>query len=338
MTKTSKQRARLRAGWAAIGLLLTAALLLNGCAQGDTDKVYRVGILSGLDYLAEAADGFKVRMAELGYVEGQNIIYDVQRTNFDMEAYQRIAAQFVADQVDLILVFPTEASMVTKAAAEGSGVPVLFTYAIVEDMGLVEDLRSPGGNITGVRYPNQDIALKRLEMLLAMAPEAERILMPYQRGYPIVPAQLEVLYPAAESAGVTLVEMPADNAAELQGLLDAQPGESGFDAILMLIEPLLVGPDAYQVIASYAYEHDLPIGGTYVAAGDLKTIFGAGVNAYDAGVLAAPLAEKILKGTSAGSIPVVSSEVYIDIDVTTAQHFGLTVPEGLLQQANKIIR
>ncbi len=338
MTNRNKHQTRSQLRWTIISLLLVATLLLSGCGGSQSNKVYHVGILSGLDYLADATDGFKARMTELGYVEGENITYDVQRTNFDMAAYQTIAEQFVADGVDLILVFPTEASIVAKAAAEGSGVPVVFTYAIVEDMGLVEDVRNPGGNITGVRYPNTDIALKRLEMLLEIAPQVKRIYLPYQRGYPIVPPQLAALHQAAEAAGVTLIEAPADNAAELQSLLDAQPAEGGFDAILMVVEPLLVGPDAYQVIAGYAYAHDIPLGGTYVAAGDLKTIFGAGVNSYDAGTLAAPLADKILQGTAAGTIPVVSSEVYIDIDVGTTQHFGLTVPEGLLRLANRIIR
>jgi putative ABC transport system substrate-binding protein len=309
MADKLSSRGRTQKGWTALSVLLVAALLLSGCSGGRSSKVYHVGVLSGLDYIADVTDGFKAKMSQLGYIEGQNIVYDVQRTNFDMEAYQRIVGQFIADQVDLILVFPTEASIVVRTATEGTDIPVVFTYAITEGMGLVDDLRNPGGNVTGVRYPNADIALKRLEMLLEIAPQVKRIYMPYQRGYPIVPAQLE-----------------------------AQPAGGGFDAVLMLIEPLLVGPDAYQAIASYAYEHDIPIGGTYVAAGELKTIFGAGVNSYDAGMLAAPLADKILQGTPAGTIPVVSSEVYIDIDISTAQHFGLIVPEGLLMHANRIIR
>jgi len=34
--------------------------------------------------------------------------------------------------------------------------------------------------------------------------------IPYQRGYPIVESQLQALHPAAASAGVTLIEAPAD--------------------------------------------------------------------------------------------------------------------------------
>ena len=79
------------------------ALLLSSCSSGQSPKVYRVGILSGLGFLADTADGFKEGMAELGYVEGENIVYDVQQTEFDMEAYRSILQKFVEDEVDLII-------------------------------------------------------------------------------------------------------------------------------------------------------------------------------------------------------------------------------------------
>src|SRR5215510_2409605 len=84
-------------------------LLLSGCGATPT-KVYRVGILSGLDVFITTVDGFKTKMTELGYIEGQNITYDLQKTNSDREAEKRILQKFVDDKVDLILVFPSEAA------------------------------------------------------------------------------------------------------------------------------------------------------------------------------------------------------------------------------------
>ena len=122
------------------------ALLLSSCSSGQSPKVYRVGILSGLGFLADTADGFKEGMAELGYVEGENIVYDVQQTEFDMEAYRSILQKFVEDEVDLIVSFPTEATMEAKAATQGTDIPVVFTYALIEGMGIVDSVREPGGN------------------------------------------------------------------------------------------------------------------------------------------------------------------------------------------------
>ncbi|HEY4689391.1 MAG TPA: ABC transporter substrate-binding protein [Anaerolineae bacterium] len=340
MSSNNHSQNTTRTGWTILVGIVVVTLLLNGCVSASTPKVYRVGILSGLDFFADAIDGFKAKMTELGYVEGQNIVYDVQKANFDMALYRSTLQRFVADKVDLIFVFPTEASLEAKAATQGTNIPIVFALAFIEGVDLVDSLREPGGNITGVRYPGPDIALRRFEVLRELAPQAKRIWIAYQRGYPTVPSQLEVLRPVAEAAGVTLIEVPADNGAELQADLDARaaPGDIGLDAILSLAEPLAVAPDAFAVMVKFAYEHKLPIGGSLASAGDYGNVFGVDVNDVAAGEQAALLADKIFKGIPAGTIPVVSADNYLRINYKVAQELGLTVPEGLLSQAQEIIR
>ena len=162
---------RTRNYWRVITIFTILSMLLAGCGS-KTPKVYHIGILSGLDFVADISDGFKSKMAEFGYVEGTNVVYDIQKTNFDMDAYRNILQKFVADKVDLILVFPTEASMEAKSATQGTNIPVLFTFALIEGMGIVDSVREPGGNITGVRYPGPEIALKRFEILMELVPHA----------------------------------------------------------------------------------------------------------------------------------------------------------------------
>jgi putative ABC transport system substrate-binding protein len=326
---------------AALVCLVIVGLLLSGCSGVQQPKVYRVGILSGLDFVAVITDGFKARMTELGYVEGKNITYDVQKTNFDLAAYKKILNKFVADKVDLIVVFPTEATMEAKAATQGTNIPVVFTFALIEGMDIVKSVREPGGNITGVRYPGPDIALRRFEIMRELVPQAKRYYVPYQKGYPIVAPQLEILRPAAAAAGVTLVEFPAADKEELQADLDARAksADLGFDAIFLVVEPLTVTPEPYAVVGKFAHEHKLPIGGALMAPDEnYGTIFGVSVNPIVSGKLAAPLADKVLRGMPAGTIPVVSDESYFQINYKAAQIQGVTVPEGLLKQANEVIR
>lgn len=320
--------------------LLAAVLIVSGCGVQAAPKTYRVGVLSGFDYFAATTDGFKAKMSELGYVEGQNIVYDVQKTNFDIAAYKRILQKFVADKVDLILVFPTEASMEAKAATEGTNIPVVFANANIEDTNLVKNVREPGGNITGVRFPGPDIALKDFEILHDLVPQAKRIWLPYQQGYPIVASQLEVLRPAAKAAGVSLIEAPVDNPAELEAELQAhvKSGDIDIDAILLIPEPLAGTPDAFAIMAKFAYEHKVPIGGILNSTEGYSSIFGVNVNATAVGKQAAPLADKIFKGIQVGTIPVVSADSFLQINYNAAQKQGVTVPEGLLSQADEIIR
>ena len=321
-------------------MLVAASLFLSGCNAGSSSKPYRVGILSGLDYFDSSVDGFKNKLTELGYVEGQDIVYDIQKVNVDLAAYQSILQQFIADKVDLIYVFPTEASLEAKAATQGTNIPVVFNFSFIEGTDLVESVQEPGGNITGVRFPATDIAVKRLEILLELAPGAKRIWIPYLQGYPSVSPQLEVLRPVVEELGLTLIEFPVATPGDLQTELDARAASDdlGIDAILLLAEPVAVTPDFFAFIGKFAYEHQVPVGGSPITAGDYSSIFGLIPDITPTGEQAALLADKIFKGTAAGTIPVVSPENYFSINYKAAQAQGVTVPEVLLQQANEVVR
>jgi putative ABC transport system substrate-binding protein len=325
---------RIRNMWTILMWVVVVSLLLSGCGV-EKPKVYRVGILSGLDFLADTADSFKAEMTELGYVEGENIIYDIQKTNFDPAEEQRILEKFVADEVDLIFVFPTEVSLAAKAATQGTDIPVLFAHAFIEGYDLVESVRKPGGNITGVRYPGPDIAIKSLETLLEVAPQAKRIWLAYLQGYPTVPAQLEALRPAAASLGITLVEVPVTSTADIETDLQAraQSADLGIDAIMQIAEPVATWSDATAVISEFAAEHKMAYHGT-----GGKCIIILTTDPVQVGKQAATLADKILKGTPAGTISVVSADPVLTINYAVAQELGLTVPEGLLNRADKVIR
>ncbi len=320
-------------------LMLVISVLVSGCGQ-ESPPVYRVGILSGFDFFLPTIDGFKTKMTELGYVEGENITYDVQQTDFDPVKYRQALDKFVEEKVDLILVYPTEASLEAKAATQGTDIPVLFTNANIEGLDLVDSIRQPGGNITGVRYPGPDMSAKRVEIFQEIVPQAKRIWVPYLKDYPIVPSQLEAMYPAAEMAGITLIEVPVANFADLEATLveRANADDSGLDGILLIDEPLGGSPDAFAVTGKFAAEHQIPIGGVLQSTEDYASVFGITIDSIEVGQQAATLADKIFKGIQAGTIPVVSAESYIHLNYKAAQELGLSVPKGLLSQAREIIR
>ncbi len=328
--------------WSLLAGVIVIAMLLSGCGQAQQTKVYHVGVLSGLDAFSPAIDGFKAKLTELGYVEGKNIVYDVQKTNVDMDAYKSFAKKFVDDKVDMIFVFPTEASMTVKAATQGTNIPVVFCLAFTDVPGvnLINSVREPGGNITGVRFPSADIASKRLEILMELVPNAKRIFVPYLKGYPNVPGQLDAIRPQAKSLGVELIEYGATSPQDLQAELDkyASSSDAGLDAILMIAEPLAITPPFYTVLGKFSYEHKIPIGGALMTTDGYSSIFGLLPDAKLTGEQAGLLADKIFRGTDAGTIPVNSSDSSFQIAVKAAQQLGVTVPEGLLKQADDIIQ
>ncbi len=323
-------------------ILVAAAvfcLLAGACVPKP--KVYRVGILAGLEPLYDIADSFRTRMTEMGYVEGKNIVYDLQMTNSEPAKEKPILRKFVADKVDLILTFPSEQAILAKEITQGTEIPVIFCHTNIEGTGLVRSLREPGGNVTGVRYPGPDLAVKRLEILHELAPRARRVWVPYLKDSKVVPAQIEVLRTAADQLGLTLVEAPFAGAEEILADLEkrSKTPDIGFDAILLIIEPLVKSPGVYPKISKIVKEHRVPIGGVInpTISGNL-TLFGVTTDNHVAGRLAAQQADKVLKGTPAGTIPVISGESYFQLNYKLAQEQGLAVPDSLLRQANEVIR
>jgi len=318
--------------------LLLISLFCFGCSK--TLKVHKVGILCGIDYFYSTVDGFKNKMAELGYIEGKNIIYDIQRSKSDLNLAKIILTKFVANKVDLIFVLPTEVSVLAKEVVRGKNIPIVFANVNIEGQNLIKNIKEPDDNITGVRYPGPDLTLKRFEIMKELFPKCKRIWVPFIRSHTIIVNQLNILRPIAEKEGVTIIEAPAENADEIQKILltHSKSSHIDFDAILMIPEPLSITPSTFLVIAKFAEKHKIPLGGAIMSIDGYSTLFGVSTDNISVGKQSALLADKIFKGIPAGTIPVLSAENYFMINYKEAKKFGVRIPEGLLKQANEIIR
>jgi putative ABC transport system substrate-binding protein len=321
--------------------LIIICVFFLGCGEkNQEEKIYRVGILFGIDPLVSIADSFKAEMAELGYIEGKNIVYDIQKTNMNPTEMQQILKKFVNDKVDLIFTFPTEVALEAKVFTQGTGIPVVFSYATIEGNNLVDSVRQPGGHITGVREPGPDLFVKRLEILHELMPQAKRVYITYDPNAPPVVSALNLLRKTSPLMNITLVENPVTTVEEIEADLQARnkSADIGMDAILIMGEALSVSPPALEAMTNFAAEHKIPIGGLGSYTIRESVIFSYEIELGDMGRLAAPLADKIFKGTPAGTIPVVTPEAKLLVNYKLAQELGLEAPEGLLARADEIIR
>lgn len=321
-----------------ITFVVLVVLLLVVVTCTESPEKYRVGILCGLDFFEDTVDGFKEKMSELGYIEGKNITYDFYHSNSDMDTARIILNKFVKDEVDLIFVMPTEVAVAAREIASVKGIPVVFANSNIEGVNLVNSVKEPGENITGVRYPGPDLTVKRFEIMMEIDPEIKKILVPYKRALEIVPDQLKALYSAAKTMNVEIIELPADSAKELEDYFRKIERENklDFDAILFIAEPLMVTPATFTVTCKFAYDNQLPIGGALISVSEYESLFGVSTNNVAVGKQAAYSADKILRGAKAGSIPVVSAENYIQFNPNAAKRLKINLPPGLLKQSDGI--
>ena len=326
------------------GLLCMVALsllaLLAAC-QDRKPEPYRVGILSGVKAFEAVGDGFIQKMEELGYHEGDNIVYHFQKINSDMEKEKAAAEKFVAENVDLIVAFPSGPAGTAQNAAKGSEIPVVFTWAAIDGTDLAQGIRKPNRNITGVIYPPQsDFFVKRFEILTAMVPHAKRILLFHNPSYPTCVSTLGVLKKVAPSMGVELVVLPIDSREDVLAVLDGDRPAAmvGIDAIFPMPDPITLAPEVFKRLSDYAAQNRIPLGGSAQYTVRMGALYCYAPDFLEAGSLAAPFVDKILKGAQPASLPLVTLEAQLRINLKRAQELGLTVPEGLLKQAVEIIR
>ncbi len=323
---------------AAISLVLWFGPMAGGCAKAP--KTYRVGILVGTTSMASLADGFRKRMAELGYVEGKTITYDIRYSDADRVAEKNISDTFVSNAVDLIFVFPGQSALIAKKSAMGTKIPVIFANAIIGGTELVDSVRNPGGNITGVRIPSPELSLKSLELILALKPAARKVMIPHDPQYATNGPILNSLRLAAAAGGISLQEVKVSGSDDIHRALSGleKAGEDTMDAILFLPDSIARSSEAYKAILEFADRHHVPVvGGTPAMVKDGVTLTAA-ADDVEPGKLAAEIADKILKGTPAASIPVVTTRTHIIINYRKALELGLKPPEGLMKQASEIIR
>ncbi len=315
-------------------LLVTLIVILSAACTRDPaqPKTVTIGIVNLTPNLEPMVEGFKAGLTETGYIEGKNVTYIYEGPTRSFKGLEPAVQKLLAEDVDLILAMPMVAVKQAQQAVAGTDIPVVFgaVYDPVKT-GLVESLRRPGGNITGV-WDGDNVA-KALQWLLAVAPEARRIYVPH---YPKDGGSVHGLVSlekaaAAQGVQLTVVEVHTDD--ELVTAIEDIP--ANVQAVFILPSGLL-GLQIPKFVKT-AIEHRLSLMGAgewYKLGVTLTYAFGI----PQMGVQISQQATKILEGTSPSDIPVETPEFFLAINLPSAEASGLDIPDEVLDQADFIIR
>jgi putative ABC transport system substrate-binding protein len=318
--------------FALLGAAITAARTLR--AQQKAVPV--VGYLSGASPPANL-DGLvhgpvHQGMGELGFVEGQNMMWEYRWAEGHYDRLPALAADLVSRNVDAII---TGGGTTPAVAAKNatSAIPIVFiNVADPVGFGLVASLARPGGNLTGISDIANELTPKRLELLCELVPKAVSIALLVNPNNELTERQVEAAEGAAHTKGVQLAIFKATTEAEIEATF-AQ----------LHADALLVGGDAFFIIrrdqiVALAARHAIPAiywSSGWVAAGGLIS-YGADTDALlrQAGIYAG----RILKGAKPADLPVQQPTTFeLVVNLTTANTLGLTVPPSILARADEVI-
>jgi putative ABC transport system substrate-binding protein len=281
------------------------------------------------------AKSFLQRLDELGYREGQNMVWDYRSADGHAERLPQLAAELVASRPDVLI---TGFGTLAPKAAIGAtrSIPIVFTS--VGDpvgAGLVKSLREPGGNVTGMSGLASNIAAKRLQLLSDLVPGKRLVAVLGNPDTPYTALAVEQVKIAATALGEPFRVFNARTVDEIPGAID-QAVEAGAASMLVLEDPVLLG--AIQQTTEYIAKARLPaIFGPreYANAGGLAAY---GTDQSQLSRKAADYVDKILKGASPASLPVEQPTKFeFVINLKAARGLGLSIPTTLLASADEVI-
>ena len=166
-------------------------------------KVFRIGYLSITDAATDSprAEGLRLALRELGYIEGQNIAIEYRYAEGKVDRAPELAAELVRLKVDIIVVASGDPWI--RAAKDATKTIPIVMVGVGSDpvrAGLVESLARPGGNVTGLTALNRELGGKRLELLKETVAKLHRVAVLYDPADPPSLHEVKELLPADASA------------------------------------------------------------------------------------------------------------------------------------------
>ena len=205
--------------------LITAALALivalgtlTSCSTTDKndDNTYKVGICNYVDdaSLNQIVDNIKNRLSEIGEEKNVEFKISYDNCNADANLMNQIIANFIADDVDLMVGVATPVAMAMQSATEDNQIPVVF--AAVSDpvsVGIVESLEKPGSNITGTSDYLDTTAV--MNLIFAVQPDIDKVGLLYDLGQDSAASAIESAKAYLEGKGVEVIERTGTSVDEI---------------------------------------------------------------------------------------------------------------------------
>ena len=322
-----------------MGILILALLSVPPIVEAQQQgKVVRIGLL---DYGSSNPStdarwkALRERLRELGYTEGQNVVFEPRWGDGQAARLPGLATELVKIKVDIVVTATGDAALAAKRAT--SSIPIVMaTGPDPVALGLVASLGRPGGNITGVISLNADLAGKRLELLKQVLPRASRVAILSDSDNRSSGLSVRSIEGVAKSLRVAVQSVDARDQKEFDAAFAAMKRARADAVILAVNTPFMADR---RRLAELAVSHRMPMmtpAREYAEAGGLVSY---GTDYPDQFRRAAAYVDKILKGAKPGDLPIEQPTKFeLVINLKTAKAIGLTVPQSVLGRADEVIQ
>ncbi len=286
--------------------------------------------------MASRLAAFRQGLKELGFIEGENVMVEYRWAENKAQQLSEMAAKLVRLQPAVIVTSGgPPAAFAAKAAT--TTIPIVFLVgADPTQLGLLNSLARPSGNLTGINLLANEMEAKRLELLHQLVPPAVRIaVLVNSADSTNTENTLREVGTAARRIGLEIQILKASTAREIADVF-AAIGQGRPDA-------LFVGSSAFlnsrsvQLVQLAAFLR-LPASYNFREAPEIGGLMSYGPSILDAYRQLGAYASRVLKGARVADLPVVqASKFEFIINLTTAKLLGVTVAPSLLAICDEVI-
>ena len=302
--------------------------------EADAQRVFRVGALLAEEQFLPAIDGFKKKMAELGYIEGKNIRCQVYNAQLDRKKLQQFAEKLVHDKLDLIVTSSTTATVPVAKLTRGSDLPVVFLSS-GNPLEFVKGYASSGNNLTGISSGAVDLTAKRLELLKELAPQVKRVVALTNPKGVNYQDHLAAVRAAAKNSGLAITEVKASDREELKRVM---PTITRKAAHAVVLQPDVFFGAHIDIIVEHSLREKLPVIPTLIPQVRKGALATFAPDYFALGEQGAMLAHKIFKGARPADLSIEQpSRLKLVINLQTARAIGLKIPREVLLRADEVI-
>jgi putative tryptophan/tyrosine transport system substrate-binding protein len=279
-------------------------------------------------------DAFRRRLAELGVVDGHDVVVIERYAGGRYERLDDLVAELMRAGVD-VLVTPGPGATLAATRATSTVPIVMLDVGDPVAFRLVSSLERPGGNVTGVSSIFSDLAPVHLDLLRRAVPGASRVVVLWNPANLAEHQLWSERQTTARVFGWQLLTAPVSRSDELERTLAATLAQKP-DALYSLGDPLITGER--QRVVDFALRHRLA-----TLFGWREFVDAGGLMAYGPNVTAlyrqaAGYVARVLRGASPAELPVEQPGHFeLVINLRTARAIGVRIPDSVVTRADAVI-
>ena len=250
--------------------LLGGAAVWPLAARAQQPTMPLIGFLhSGTPELSTATvAAFRKGLGETGFIEGRNATIEFRFAYNDYARLPELAADLVGRRVAVIAT-PASTPAALAAKATTTTIPIVFSLgADPVEIGLIDSLNHPGGNVTGISSMNVLLAAKRVGFLHELLPRALRFAALVNQTNPATGPLTRDIQEAGSAIGRQIEILAANTAREIDAVF-ASLVQKGADALLVNPDPFFDGRRVQLVTLAahrrvptiYSFRENVEIGG-----------------------------------------------------------------------------